>query len=167
MTSLTCNDTIVRRHQASVWRYLRLLGCDDATADDLTQETFIAFMRADFEHVSDRATASWLRKKARFLFLDQVRKSDRRRETAMADAADEVWEEYAGDDDGGDYREALRECVAALPPRSRLALQYRYSARLGREETAVRLGLKPNGVKTLLQRIRASLRKCVERKIRR
>src|SRR5947199_10741474 len=32
-------------HRLGIWRYLRFLGCDDAAADDLTQETFLAIAR--------------------------------------------------------------------------------------------------------------------------
>jgi len=167
MTSNTCTDILVRQHQAGVWRYLRLLGCDDATADDLTQETFLAMMRVPFTDHDPRATAAWLRKKACFLFLEQVRTGRRRRETRLAGMADEVYAEYAGDDDGRGYLQALRECLAGLPPRSRQAVELRYGARSGREEMAALLGLRPNGVKTLLQRVRAQLRTCIERKIRR
>ena len=34
---------LVREHQADVWRYLRYLGADGHDADDLTQETFLAW----------------------------------------------------------------------------------------------------------------------------
>ena len=32
---------LVARHHEMVWRYLRLLGCESALAEDLTQETFL------------------------------------------------------------------------------------------------------------------------------
>jgi RNA polymerase sigma-70 factor, ECF subfamily len=160
-------DIIVRRHRLGVWRYLRLLGCDGPTADDLAQETFLALMRTSFEDRDPRATAAWLRRKARFIFLEHIRKNRRRRETRLADMTDAVWDEYAGDDGGEGYRHALRECLALLPPRSRQVIEFRYGGGVGRDEIAERIGLKPNGVKTLLQRIRAKLRQCVEGKLRR
>jgi len=46
-------------------------------------------------------------------------------------------------------------------------LDLRYARRAGRTAIAERIGLKETGVKTLLQRIRARLRACVERRIRR
>ena len=35
---------LVKEHQADLWRHLRMLGCDPAQADDLTQETFLTVM---------------------------------------------------------------------------------------------------------------------------
>lgn len=162
MTVETPIDYVVRRHQQGLRRYLRFLGCDGPSADDLAQEAFLALSDTEFENVHPRATAAWLRKKARYLFLESVRRRDRRRETALADHADRVWAECAGDDEGAGYRRALRECVEMLPPRSRRAVEMRYAEGAGRGEMARVLGLRPNGVKTLLQRIRAALRRCVE-----
>lgn len=159
-------DDLVRGHQAGLWRYLRLLGCDGPTADDLAQETFLAMLRLPFEVRSDGETAAWLRTKARFLWLERVRTEARRRETALADATDEVWAEVAGGDGGESYRRALERCLKGLPERSRTAIELRYRERASREEMARRLSLKANGVKTLLQRIRAGLRRCVEKAVR-
>lgn len=159
-------DDLVRGHQAGLWRYLRVLGCDGPTADDLAQETFLAMLRLPFEVRSRGETAAWLRAKARFLWLERVRKEARRRETALADATDEVWAEYAGGDDGESWRRALERCLERLPERSRTAIDLRYAERASREEMARRLSLKENGVKTLLQRVRASLRRCVEKAVR-
>ena len=36
--------SLVRTHQAAVWRYLRYLGADEALADDLTQDTFLKLL---------------------------------------------------------------------------------------------------------------------------
>jgi RNA polymerase sigma-70 factor (ECF subfamily) len=167
MAADTLIDTLVRRHQAGLWRYLRFLGADGATADDLVQETFLVLLTGAFEERSPRETDAWLRLKAKRLWLDGLRRRRRRREARLADVADEVWEEYAGDDGGDSYRAALRECLASLPERSRRALALRYEDRVSRGEMARRLHLKQNGVKTLLQRVRAGLRECVTRRLRR
>ena len=46
----------VRAHQAAVWRYLRVLGCEPDDADDLTQDTFVAVLsRSVHDLPSDRA----------------------------------------------------------------------------------------------------------------
>ena len=41
-------EELARRHQAGVWRYLRLLGCAPDLADDLVQETFLQVLRRPF-----------------------------------------------------------------------------------------------------------------------
>jgi RNA polymerase sigma-70 factor (ECF subfamily) len=166
MIVLTDIDSLVRTHQDGLRRYLRYLGCDDATADDLAQEAFVALLRGPFEERSPAATAAWLRKKARFLHLEHIRWRARRREAPLMEVADEVWATWAGDDDGDRYVEAMRRCLDALAPRARRAVDLRYGEGRGRAEIAALLGLAVNGVKTLIQRARASLRECVERRVR-
>ena len=100
MTTKLDHDTIVGTHREGLVRFLRLLGCDGPTADDLAQETFLALLNAEFEQRHPNATAAWLRRKARFLFLESVRRRDRRRESLRAEIAEEVWVECAADDDG-------------------------------------------------------------------
>jgi hypothetical protein len=60
---------LVRKHQAGVWRYLRFLGCDEARADDLTQETFLAVLKGSFQQRGEAETAAYLRTVARSRFL--------------------------------------------------------------------------------------------------
>ena len=166
MTVEIALESIVRRHQDGLRRYLRLLGCDAATADDLAQDAFVALLTGRFEERAPAATASWLRRKARWLWLDRRRKLGRRREVRFADAVDRVWAEVAPDGNGRDWLEALDRCLERLPPRSRRALDLRYGDRRSRTEMAGLLGLAENGVKTLLQRVRAGLRRCIEERIR-
>jgi RNA polymerase sigma-70 factor (ECF subfamily) len=66
--------SLVKNHQAGVWRYLRALGCDPSEADELTQETFVAVLERPFEDYHPAATAAYLRTVARNLFLTARRK---------------------------------------------------------------------------------------------
>ena len=66
---------LIARHQNGIWRYLRMLGCDSSTADDLTQETFLRVLRRDnFVQHSDAATSSYLRRTAYNLLVSMHRK---------------------------------------------------------------------------------------------
>jgi RNA polymerase sigma-70 factor (ECF subfamily) len=158
--------TLVRRHQAGVWRYVRFLGADATEADDLTQETFLALARADFVERDERQTAGYLRVIARNQLLALRRKQNRELRTVELEAADSVWAAAAAPDGSLDaYLDALRDCVAGLEGRSRQAIDLHYAQRAGREAIATALGMQPDGVKTLLRRTRQVLRECVERKI--
>src|SRR5436853_1342032 len=69
-------------HRLGIWRYLRFLGCDDAAADDLTQETFLAVARGAGNGRSGsgepvRDVPAYLRGIARNLFLRWVHRSRR------------------------------------------------------------------------------------------
>lgn len=158
-------DAIVRDHHVGVWRYLRFLGCDRATADDLTQETFLVFLRKPFDYNGRESTSQYLRRVARFIYLEAARKAARQSNEKL-DKADRVFKKYAGRDGGDEYLNALRDCVKTLADKARTGIELQYKSRLSQAEIADRLGMKPNGVKTLLQRARQHLRECVERRLR-
>jgi RNA polymerase sigma-70 factor (ECF subfamily) len=91
-----------------------------------------------------------------------------RREPALKelDLADEVWRQFAADDAGDAWIEALRACVERLSGRGREAIELQYHQEQSREQIARRLEMTPDGVKTLLRRTREVLRQCVERKVK-
>ncbi len=158
--------TLVRAHQAGVWRYLRFLGCDPAEADDLVQETFLTVLREPFELRSPTQTAAYLRMVARNRLL-MARRKQRRVPTAIdLEAAEAVWARVAGEDGLNHYLVALNDCLeAAVSPRVRRALELQYRDRASRAEIAAALDMAVEGVKTLLRRARSALRDCVERKV--
>ncbi|MEL7266571.1 MAG: sigma factor, partial [Planctomycetota bacterium] len=82
------ND-LVQFHQRGIWRYLRMLGCDENTAEDLTQETFLKVLRqSNFVQHSDAATASYLRRTAHNLLVSMHRKEGRVRVVGSAEILD-------------------------------------------------------------------------------
>ena len=153
-------ESVVRQHQAGVWRYLRLLGCTADAADDLTQETFLVLLRRGFERRGDPETWSFLRQTARHLHLRRVCGNGRRTRELRADLVDEVWAEMA-DEAGDAWIEALRTCVDRLDGRPQEVVRLFYREGYGRADVARRLAMKETGVKTLLQRTRAVLRDCI------
>ena len=158
--------TLVHIHQAGVWRYLRFLGAERTEADDLTQETFLAFARAQFVERDPRQTAGYLRTVARNQLLVLRRRQHREISTVELEAADSVWAAAAGPDGSlNDYLYALRDCVEQLEGRPREAIDLHYRDGAGRESIAAKLDMKPDGVKSLLSRTRELLRECVDRKM--
>lgn len=155
---------LVKTHHDMVWRYLRLLGCESALAEDLTQETFLAIFRKPFAEINERATGSYLRCVARNIFVDAMRRQNRII-VGDLDQADLVWERTAGDDDGDTWRSALRECLESIDGRPRHVLALRFQDKLPIRTVAEIVGMKESGVKTLLGRIKNRLRECVERKV--
>lgn len=157
---------LVELYQAGVWRYLRFLGCAEAEADDLTQETFLAAVRAPLEVRSPGETAAWLRRVARNMLLAARRKSGREPAFVELEAAEAVWAQAAGEDGLADYLAALEDCLTvAIDERRRTALVLFYREGLSRDQVAERLALTADGVKTLLRRARSALRACIERKL--
>lgn len=145
-------------------RYLRTLGARADRVDDLVQETFVVALQKQFEVRGDMGFAMWLRGVARHLLLREWRSAARSREVELCDR---VWNEQCGDGDGEDLVDALRECVRKLPARSRVMLQQAYGEGDGRAELARAFGLVADGVKTALRRLRAALKDCMQRRLRR
>jgi RNA polymerase sigma-70 factor (ECF subfamily) len=159
--------SLVRQHQAGVWRYVRFLGADTTEADDLTQETFLALARGGFVERDELQTAGYVRVVARNQLLALRRKQNREIDTVGLEAADSVWAAAAGPDGSlTNYLDALRDCVDQLEGRARQAVDLHYHDHAGREAIATQLGMQADGVKTLLRRTRELLRECIERKIK-
>jgi len=154
----------VLRHQRDVWLYLRSAGCDPATAEDLSQEVFLVALRKDASFGHDSAARAYLRQTARYLLLQRWRARRGGFEIAVDEAAldalDQGWHAPGTD---SDWLEALAACVEQLRGRRRRAVELFYFEGKSRDAVGQALDMKPNGVKTLLQRVRADLKLCVER----
>lgn len=164
---------IIRAHQAEIWRYLRFLGAQAELAEDLCQETFLAWLDTGSEEVQrmdPMRLRAWLRGVARNLFLQSVRRSRKGpvldiESQAGASAAEEVWLRQTGEDGGELYLSALEHCIARLDERERLALRERYGENASRERIGDLLSLGDSGVKSLLRRARARLKHCIRGKV--
>ncbi|MCD0460636.1 RNA polymerase sigma factor [Roseiconus lacunae] len=171
LTAENCNQLqageLVRRHQRGVWRYLRMLGCDEATADDLTQETFLRVLRRDeFVQHNDGATAGYLRRTAYNLLVSRHRKLGRMQTIAEPELLDETWDRWAGKDLSGDSAvEALEDCFKRLTERAQIALRMRFDSSASRVEIGEALGITDHGARNLMQRAKQQLRNCVEEKL--
>lgn len=152
----------VEAHRVAVWRYLRMLGAGAAEADDLLQETLLAGCAAP--PPAPGLEGPFLRGVARNQWLRTRRFWHRRREREVAAVVDDLWAETAEHDGGEELLDRLRDCLQALQPRARQALDLHYAEGLGWSDVAAHLGMKPNGTKTLAQRARQALRLCIERR---
>ncbi|MCA8911036.1 MAG: sigma-70 family RNA polymerase sigma factor [Planctomycetes bacterium] len=162
----TTFERIVHAHQRGVWRYLRFIGCSRVEADDLTQETFLAAWKSDFEEINDAATAAYLRTVAKSRFLMMLRAKGRRpSETEFVDV-DADWVQLVEHDDGWDERaDALEDCLQIVQGKAREVIDLNYRVGLRYAEIGERMGMKPEGVRTLMKRVIAKLRECMQRKL--
>ncbi|MEQ8210521.1 MAG: sigma-70 family RNA polymerase sigma factor [Lacipirellulaceae bacterium] len=159
-------EAFVREHQANIWRYLRYLGADSNDAEDLVQETFLAFRRADYEERSPQETAGYLRKVARNQLLMWRRASGTKINTVDLANAEQAWAEMTEPNGYEGLLALLKDCLQSVEGRAREAINKFYEEGQSREAVAESLGMKSNGVKTLLRRTRDALRACIERKQR-
>lgn len=160
-------EQLVRAHQGMVWRYLRLLGASAVMADDLMQDTFLCAARRLQAGERLVAAESFLRATARNLLLGAVRKEWRSAQRRIADA-DAVDRLVAADPTAlGDARlDALQSCRERLQGRARAAVESHYIEGRSYDETAGRLGMRLDGLKSLLRRTREALRRCVRNQLR-
>ena len=144
-----------------------MLGCDNSTADDLTQETFLRVLkRDDFVQHNDSATAGYLRRTAYNLLVSNHRKLGRIQTVAEPMVLDEIWNRWAGKDLTGDVAvEALRGCLEQLTERAQLALRMRFATNSSRVEIGEALGISDHGARNLMQRAKQQLRTCVEERL--
>lgn len=157
-------ERLITAHQATVWRYLRALGCDAAEADDLTQETFLRVLRRGFAELHPSATNMYLRKTAFHLFVTARRRQGRSPPLDELDAIESAWSRWMGEGESDELLDSLRECLERLTPRARQALEMRFREDRTRAEIAEALELTEDGAKNLMQRAKQQLRGCIEAK---
>lgn len=162
---------LVEAHQAELFRYLRFVGADHATAEDLVQETFLrAFHAKAGPHAAqETGRRAWLRRIAHNLFIDHCRRHRRSPvsfSSEQADAAEEFWQRRFYDhDEGFGCIEALEQCLQALPAGQRGLIDAFYARRQSREEIAESRGISADGVKVALRRLRAALAECIQHRL--
>ena len=160
---------IVRVNQAGIYRYLRYLGADRPTAEDLAQETFLAVHKTRTAEEDISSQSAWLRGIARNLFLQHCRRSRRLPVVVGSEhleQAENTWRQvFLREGDGFDYLEALRQCLHDLPAKQRDVLDMRYRDKKSRGEMAQFLGISEDGIKSALRRLRTALAKCVEKRL--
>lgn len=155
---------LIERHQLGLWRYLRALGCDASQADDFVQDTFLKILQKPFNYYDEAATAAYLRRIAHNLFISMQRRAGKVVAVEDVQKFERVWCELVSDGNGEDYLDALRGCLEKISERSRWALEMRFRDKLSRTKIAASLQITENGAKNLMQRAKARLRECIERK---
>ncbi len=161
---LSAFDYIVDRHQVAVKAFLGCRLRDKSSVDDLAQETFIhAFKRlTDFDRT--RPLLPWLRGIAFNLLRNH------RRSQARATTTDDIESFFIAETEASSRHEdeavdALRDCMAALPPESRELLQRRYEQNMPVAEICKLTGAKHSAITMALYRIRTRLEECIGKKI--
>lgn len=144
------------RNARPLWAYLSRLTGDRQAADDLLQESFYRFLRANATLDSDAHRKHYLFRIATNLVRDGYRQSKTRPNTTEHDV--ELLE--SSSDRGGARAEArvdLDRALAQLKPRDRAMLWMAYAQGSSHREIATVVGVKAESVKPLLFRARRKL----------
>jgi RNA polymerase sigma-70 factor (ECF subfamily) len=142
-----------------VWAYLSRMSGERRLADDLLQETYYRFLRANVSHESDAHRRNYLFRIATNLVRD-MRRRPRVDESRVADGSGDVEHadpQSADAANGAVRRLDLARSMARLKPRERDLLWLAYAQGSSHKEIAETLGLKTASVKLLLFRARRRL----------
>jgi RNA polymerase sigma-70 factor (ECF subfamily) len=142
-----------------VWAYLSRMCGDARLADDLLQEAYYRFLRANVSHESDAHRRNYLVRIATNLVRDQ-RRRPRLAESRPAEGEhdiDHADPQSADAANGAVRRLDLARSMARLKPRERDLLWLAYAQGSSHKEIAETLGLKTASIKLLLFRARRRL----------
>lgn len=144
---------LVDRHQSAIRNYLRrLMAGDNATADDLAQETFLA---AFLKISSWRGTAkfsTWLHTIAYRKFLDYQRKH--KRYLVMAEVPDAGHNSYKAVDN----EIMAQHLMGLLKPKDRAVMTLAYAAGMSHAEIATVVDQPLGSVKARIHRAKLKLK---------
>lgn len=143
------------RNARPLWAYLSRITGDRQTADDLLQEAFYRFLRANASLDSDAHRKHYLYRIATNLVRDGYRQAKSR----PAATEHDVELLASGADHGGDThaRMDLSRAMAQLKPRDRAMLWLAYAQGASHKEISAVVGVKADSVKPLLFRARRKL----------
>jgi RNA polymerase sigma-70 factor (ECF subfamily) len=163
-------EILVREHASMLTAYLRAVVRDSAAADDLFQETMLVAWRRLPDYDRTRPFAPWLRAIAARLMPAHFRKQKRAHplaEESVLEALEVRFDQLARQpgDTFDERLDCLRDCLAKLPEHYREPVRLRYAEDLALEDAAMRLGINFETIKKRLQRARAQLLACVNRKL--
>lgn len=139
-----------------LWAYLARMAGDRQVADDLLQECYYRFLRADAALETESHRRHYLFRIATNLVRDGVR----RRRTTVPSISQEVAPEAMGDPqhaEGLDRRLDVNRAMDRLKPRDRAMLWLAYGQGASHEEIARMVGVRPSSMKALLSRARRKL----------
>jgi RNA polymerase sigma-70 factor (ECF subfamily) len=142
-----------------VWAYLARMSGDPRLADDLLQEAYYRFLRANAAHESDAHRRNYLFRIATNLVRD-MRRRPRADEVRLANEegeADHADPRSADIANGAVRRLDLARSMARLKPRERDLLWLAYAQGSSHKEIGETLGLKAASIKLLLFRARRRL----------
>jgi RNA polymerase sigma-70 factor (ECF subfamily) len=159
---------LVRMHHRDLLIYAYALVRDDATAQDIVQDSFVAAYEKAGAFDITRDFATWMRGIVRNKWREWIRKNRRYQlsddELASIDAEVAAWQTSRANEDSPIF-EALETCLSRLPENLRKTVNTYYFEGNNGNETATCFGVAPAAIRKRLQRARILLKQCLDRKL--
>jgi RNA polymerase sigma-70 factor (ECF subfamily) len=153
--------------QPIVASFIGSLVPDFTAAEDLLQEVAVVLLRKFPEYDESRPFVAWALGVARLEIL-MLRRTQARSllcfQPELAETLSAAYEEMVLELDS--RTSALRECLRQVQGRAHEVLRLRYEEALSPAQIARRLSVRAVAVRVMLSRVRASLRACVERRVK-
>jgi RNA polymerase sigma-70 factor (ECF subfamily) len=151
-------ESLVRDHQADVWRFAYHLTRDRTMADDVTQEAFLHAYRAMRSYRGEAKFTSWLLRIVRNCAIDAYRRTRRERAITAADEAEGAMGPHdTGEMSVADERLRIMAAVRTLPIELREPFVVIEILGFNYREASTILGVKTGTIKSRMHRARAAL----------
>ncbi|MEL6181983.1 MAG: sigma-70 family RNA polymerase sigma factor [Myxococcota bacterium] len=156
---------IVRRYQGEVWRVVAWSLQDVEATKDLTQQAFVnAYLNLDSVR-EDADFGVWLRTIARNVVRNELRRRSREG-VRMRHYHQWLLQRFENAQESEQFEreraEALRRCRERLAPTAAQALEMRYEQGMDFGRIAQELDRTVAAARQMLQRVRATLRQCMD-----
>jgi RNA polymerase sigma-70 factor, ECF subfamily len=142
---------------------------DPALAEDVFQEVWLRFEGVTRRGEVIANVPKWCRAAARLVAMESWREQRREQATPDSELVELVERAYSEQDGRDEFwqlkAEALRQCMDALPKRSRDLLARRYFSGNSISALASQLGQSIGSVKTALCRLRLALSDCANKRL--
>jgi RNA polymerase sigma factor (sigma-70 family) len=152
------------RHAELPWRIAYRMLADPAEAEDVAQDALLRLWQfAERWQAGGPGVAAWLTRVATNACLDRLRRRRFVRDDEVPERADESPLADA-EMEAEQVRQAVADCIAALPDRQRAAIVLTYFEEWHNKMAADTLAMQLKAFESLLFRARSTLRACVEGK---
>ncbi len=155
--------TLYARHRVRVYRFIRQMVKQAATAEDLTSDVFLDVWRHAGRFEARSQVITWLLSIARHKALSGLRKKhEEELDPAMAEAIIDTSDDPEAAISRKDRGAALRRCLTRLSPEHREIITLVYYHERSVEEVADIVGIPRNTVKTRMFYARRKLAELLE-----
>jgi RNA polymerase sigma factor (sigma-70 family) len=169
-TSLHIFEVLAKQHEAMLLAYVRSLVADRKLAEDVAQQTFLIAYRKIDSLKDPAAFPAWLRGIARREVLAAWRRRGREElvDPAVLEQMDEAYRAFEERRPAETWAERMRlvmECYERLPEAMRAVCRLHYFEDRKAREIAEALAVNLNAILKRLERARAAIRECVQRRL--